>query len=102
VPNGQLKGSHNGCPLKRPHLELRVRRTISPLGCFHAPLVTMLNRVAVRSDIHGVLPTLEAVLAEPDLSTADHIVLTGDITAAPPLTTGSTCRKPPAGRMSAS
>lgn len=41
----------------------------------------MLNRVAVLSDIHGVLPTLEAVLAEPDVSNADHIVLTGDITA---------------------
>ncbi|MFD3808996.1 metallophosphoesterase family protein [Streptomyces sp. NPDC058619] len=43
----------------------------------------MLNRVAVLSDIHGVLPALEAVLGEPDVSTADHIVLTGDITAGP-------------------
>ncbi|MEU9336547.1 metallophosphoesterase family protein [Streptomyces sp. NPDC048290] len=43
----------------------------------------MLNRVAVLSDIHGVLPALEAVLAEPDVSTADRIVLTGDITAGP-------------------
>ncbi|MFD5419058.1 metallophosphoesterase family protein [Streptomyces sp. NPDC127069] len=43
----------------------------------------MLNRVAVLSDIHGVLPALEAVLAEPDLGTADRIVLTGDITAGP-------------------
>src|SRR4051812_46238411 len=43
----------------------------------------MLNRVAVLSDIHAVLPALEAVLAEPDVSTADHIVLTGDITAGP-------------------
>ncbi|CAM5577383.1 metallophosphoesterase family protein [Streptomyces griseomycini] len=43
----------------------------------------MPNRVAVLSDIHGVLPALEAVLAEPDVSTADHIVLTGDITAGP-------------------
>lgn len=43
----------------------------------------MLNRVAVLSDIHGVLPALEAVLAEPDVSSADHIVLTGDITAGP-------------------
>ncbi|MFF3165788.1 metallophosphoesterase family protein [Streptomyces sp. NPDC003273] len=32
---------------------------------------------------HGVLPALEAVLAEPDVRTADHIVLTGDITAGP-------------------
>ncbi|MFD7631273.1 metallophosphoesterase family protein [Streptomyces sp. NPDC059851] len=43
----------------------------------------MLNRVAVLSDIHGVLPALEAVLAEPDVSTADRIVLTGDIAAGP-------------------
>lgn len=43
----------------------------------------MLNRVAVLSDIHGVLPAMEAVLAEPDVSTADHVVLTGDITAGP-------------------
>ncbi|MEU0965207.1 metallophosphoesterase family protein [Streptomyces sp. NPDC005917] len=42
-----------------------------------------MNRVAVLSDIHGVLPALEAVLAEPDVSTADRIVLTGDITAGP-------------------
>ncbi|MBD0842954.1 MULTISPECIES: metallophosphoesterase family protein [unclassified Streptomyces] len=43
----------------------------------------MLNRVAVLSDIHGVLPAVEAVLAEPDVSAADRIVLTGDITAGP-------------------
>ncbi|CCA60685.1 Diadenosine tetraphosphatase related serine or threonine protein phosphatase [Streptomyces venezuelae ATCC 10712] len=45
--------------------------------------MTMLSRVAVLSDIHGVLPALEAVLAEPDLVSADRIVLTGDITAGP-------------------
>ena len=39
--------------------------------------------VAVLSDIHGVLPALEAVLAEPDVQTADRIVLTGDIAAGP-------------------
>ncbi|WP_328314871.1 metallophosphatase family protein [Streptomyces sp. NBC_00442] len=43
----------------------------------------MVTRVAVLSDIHGVLPALEAVLAEPDVGTADRIVLTGDITAGP-------------------
>ncbi|MFF9512180.1 metallophosphoesterase family protein [Streptomyces sp. NPDC014724] len=43
----------------------------------------MLNRVAVLSDIHGVLPALEAVLADPDVQAADRIVLTGDITAGP-------------------
>ncbi|SEG69014.1 Predicted phosphodiesterase [Actinacidiphila yanglinensis] len=43
----------------------------------------MPNRVAVLSDIHGVLPALEAVLAEPDVAAADRLVLTGDITAGP-------------------
>jgi predicted phosphodiesterase len=41
------------------------------------------DRVAVLSDIHGVLPALEAVLAEPEVAAADRIVLTGDITAGP-------------------
>jgi len=43
----------------------------------------MLNRVAVLSDIHGVLPALEAVLAEPEVAAAERIVLTGDIAAGP-------------------
>jgi putative phosphoesterase len=43
----------------------------------------MVDRVAVLSDIHGVLPSLEAVLAEPDVEAADQIVLTGDIAAGP-------------------
>ncbi|MFG3436926.1 metallophosphoesterase family protein [Nonomuraea sp. NPDC047897] len=40
-------------------------------------------RIAVLSDIHGVLPALEAVLAEPDVAAADLIVLTGDMAAGP-------------------
>ena len=40
-------------------------------------------RVAVLSDIHGVLPALEAVLAEPDVAAADLVVLTGDLAAGP-------------------
>jgi predicted phosphodiesterase len=40
-------------------------------------------RVAVLSDIHGVLPALEAALAEPDVRAADRIVLTGDLAAGP-------------------
>ncbi|WP_225824516.1 metallophosphoesterase family protein [Streptomyces naphthomycinicus] len=40
-------------------------------------------RVAVLSDIHGVLPALEAVLAEPEVAAAERIVVTGDITAGP-------------------
>jgi predicted phosphodiesterase len=43
----------------------------------------MVATVAVLSDIHGVLPALEAVLAEPDVRAADRIVLTGDIAAGP-------------------
>ncbi len=43
----------------------------------------MSTSVAVLSDIHGVLPALDAVLAEPDVQAADRIVLTGDIAAGP-------------------
>ncbi|WP_433184460.1 metallophosphoesterase family protein [Actinoallomurus sp. CA-150999] len=43
----------------------------------------MVNRVAVLSDVHGVLPAVEAVLAEPDVAAADLIVLTGDIACGP-------------------
>jgi predicted phosphodiesterase len=39
--------------------------------------------VAVLSDIHGVLPALEAVLSEPDVRAADYVVLTGDLAAGP-------------------
>ncbi|MGH3712571.1 MAG: metallophosphoesterase family protein [Micromonosporaceae bacterium] len=41
------------------------------------------ERVAVLSDIHGVLPALEAVLAEPAVRDADLVVLTGDHAAGP-------------------
>ncbi|WP_369273211.1 metallophosphoesterase [Streptomyces sp. R11] len=43
----------------------------------------MVKRVAVLSDIHAVLPALEAVLAEPEVAAADLIVLTGDIACGP-------------------
>lgn len=43
----------------------------------------MIASVAVLSDIHGVLPALDAVLAEPLVRVADRIVLTGDIAAGP-------------------
>src|SRR5215469_2788224 len=39
--------------------------------------------VAVLSDIHGVMPALEAVLAEPDVGAADLVVLTGDLASGP-------------------
>jgi putative phosphoesterase len=39
--------------------------------------------VAVLSDVHGVLPVLEAVLAEPDVAGADLVVVTGDHVAGP-------------------
>jgi predicted phosphodiesterase len=40
-------------------------------------------RIAVLCDIHGVLPALEAVLAEPDVRSADRVVLGGDLAAGP-------------------
>jgi putative phosphoesterase len=43
----------------------------------------MAASVAVLSDIHGVLPALDAVLAEPEVRMAERIVLTGDIAAGP-------------------
>lgn len=43
----------------------------------------MIRSVAVLSDIHGVLPVLEAILAEPDVIAADRIVVTGDHVAGP-------------------
>nr|WP_174257497.1 metallophosphoesterase family protein [Phytoactinopolyspora alkaliphila] len=42
-----------------------------------------MRSVAILSDIHGALPALEAVLAEPDVQAADRLVLTGDIAAGP-------------------
>src|SRR5919108_722060 len=44
---------------------------------------TMVASVAVLSDIHGVLPALDAVLAEPAVQAAERIVLTGEIAAGP-------------------
>ena len=43
----------------------------------------MVNGVAVLSDLHGVLPALDAVLAEPDVAAADLVVVTGDLAAGP-------------------
>lgn len=51
------------------------------MGCVES--VRYVSRVAVLSDIHGVLPALEAVLAEPEVVAAERIVLTGDVTAGP-------------------
>jgi putative phosphoesterase len=43
----------------------------------------MARSVAVLSDIHGVLPVLDAVLAEPEVRSADLVVVTGDHAAGP-------------------
>jgi putative phosphoesterase len=43
----------------------------------------MVASVAVLSDIHGVLPALDAALAEPDVQRAGRIVVTGDIASGP-------------------
>ena len=43
----------------------------------------MVSSVAVLSDVHGVLPVLDAVLAEPEVASAELIVVTGDHAAGP-------------------
>ncbi len=43
----------------------------------------MVVSVAVLSDVHGVLPVLEAVLGEPQVQDADLVVVTGDHAAGP-------------------
>lgn len=43
----------------------------------------MRGSVAVLSDVHGVLPVLDAVLAEPDVAAAELVVVTGDHAAGP-------------------
>jgi predicted phosphodiesterase len=46
-------------------------------------MTTITGSVAVLADIHGVLPVLDAVLAEPAVRAADRIVVCGDIAAGP-------------------
>jgi putative phosphoesterase len=41
------------------------------------------RRLAVLSDVHGNLPALEAVLAEPEVAAADLVVSAGDAVAGP-------------------
>lgn len=43
----------------------------------------MIESVAVLADIHGVLPVLEAVLRQPEVRSADRIVVCGDLAAGP-------------------
>lgn len=43
----------------------------------------MIQSVAVLSDVHGVLPVLDAVLAQPEVRAADRIVVCGDHAAGP-------------------
>lgn len=49
----------------------------------NARLWAMYKKVAVLSDIHGMLVSLERVLAEPDVGSADVVVVTGDHTWGP-------------------
>lgn len=53
------------------------------MGVWQGWVMTPVARVAVLSDIHGVLPALDAVLSEPDVQAAERVVLTGDIAAGP-------------------
>ena len=48
-----------------------------------ARVIDVVSSVAVLSDVHGVLPVLDAVLAEPDVAAADLIVVTGDHASGP-------------------
>src|SRR6202042_383450 len=66
-------------------LPARLGRQRNPAGAPAGPGEdgVMVASVAVLSDIHGVLPALEAVLAEPEVAAADRIVLTGDIASGP-------------------
>lgn len=43
----------------------------------------MISSVAVLADVHGVLPVLDAVLAEPEVLAADRVVICGDHAAGP-------------------
>jgi predicted phosphodiesterase len=43
----------------------------------------MMGSVAVLADIHGNLPALDAVLAEPEVAAAERVVLLGDIALGP-------------------
>ena len=43
----------------------------------------MPKSVAMLSDVHGVLPALRAVLAEPEVADADAVVLLGDLASGP-------------------
>lgn len=43
----------------------------------------MVDSVAVLADVHCVLPALEAVLAEPDVRSADLVVFAGDVAVGP-------------------
>jgi putative phosphoesterase len=46
-------------------------------------LSAMVREVAVLSDVHGVLPVLDAVLAEPEVAHAELVVVTGDHASGP-------------------
>jgi predicted phosphodiesterase len=55
-------------------------RTVGGAAYRHAMVA---SSVAVLSDVHGVLPVLEAVLAEPDVASADLVIVCGDLAAGP-------------------
>ncbi len=48
----------------------------------------MISTVAVLPDVHGVLPVVDAVLAEPEVAGADLVVVTGDHAAGAPAGAG--------------
>lgn len=58
-------------------------RSLPPPSPGTPPAVHCARRVAVLSDVHGNVPALRAVLAEPDVAAADTVVFTGDLTWGP-------------------
>ena len=58
-------------------------RSMQLTGCGVQTDLMGVCQVAVLSDVHGVLPVLEAVLAEPEVAAADLVVVTGDQASGP-------------------
>ena len=69
--------------LRGPAVRGHQARLSQAVPAVRRPARMPLRTVAVLSDIHGVLPALDSVLAEPDVAAPDRVVLTGDLAAGP-------------------
>lgn len=69
---------------RRPGRGSRLYRLVGIADVVHVDHAGQVVReVVVLSDVHGVLPVLDAVLAEPEVAAADLVVVTGDHAAGP-------------------